>query len=275
LKIAVLHPGAMGGSVAAALAANGHVVHWVSDGRSTATRARAKGLVELARLDNVAPLDAIVSVCPPESAHALAAAVMTTGFGGIYVDANAISPATAREVGALVEPRATFVDGGIIGPPAHRPGTTRLYLSGTKAGEVAGWFHGSALDGRAIGSDIGAASALKMAYAAWTKGSSALLLAVCALAAEQGVSGALAKEWAISQRGLAERTERTAHGTAPKAWRFVGEMEEIAATFAAAGLPSGFHDAAAALYARLAEFKDRDDVDLAAVVARLTQSDDG
>ena len=94
--------------------------------------------------------------------------------------------------------------------------------------------------------DVGAASALKMAYAAWTKGSSALLIAVRALAIREGVDGALHAEWERSQPGLGARSESAVAGNARKAWRFVGEMEEIAATFAAAGLPAGFHEACAA-----------------------------
>ena len=103
---------------------------------------------------------------------------------------------------------------------------------------------------------VGAASALKMCYAAFTKGSSALLLAVRALAESNGVTGELLAEWDISQPGLATRSANTAKSTSPKAWRFAGEMREIAATFRAADLPDGFHQAAADLYARMAALKD-------------------
>ena len=103
---------------------------------------------------------------------------------------------------------------------------------------------------------VGAASALKMAYAAWTKGTSALLLAVRALAIREGVDDALRAEWDRSQPGLGARSEAALAGNVRKAWRFVGEMEEIAATFAAAGLPPGFHEACAALYDRLGSYKD-------------------
>ncbi len=97
-----------------------------------------------------------------------------------------------------------------------------------------------------------------MAYAAWTKGTSALVLAIRALAASEGVADALAAEWAISQPDLAARSERAAGGAAPKAWRWAGEMREIAATFAESGLPAGFHGAAAEVYDRLESFKDAD-----------------
>ena len=95
-----------------------------------------------------------------------------------------------------------------------------------------------------------AASALKMAYASWTKGSAALLLAARALARAEGVEEALLAEWGISQPGLAERSARAAGSAAAKGWRWVAEMEEIAAAMAAAGLPDGFHQAAAEVYRR-------------------------
>jgi hypothetical protein len=104
--------------------------------------------------------------------------------------------------------------------------------------------------------DVGTASALKMAYAAWTKGSSALLMAVCALAIHEGVDRVLRAEWQRSQPGLGARSESAVAANANKAWRFVGEMEEIAATFAAAGLPAGFHQACAVVYERLGRYKD-------------------
>ena len=97
---------------------------------------------------------------------------------------------------------------------------------------------------------IGAASAVKMAYASWTKGSAALLLAARALARAEGVEETLLAEWGISQPGLEERSARAAGSAAAKGWRWIAEMEEIAATMAAAGLPEGFHQAAAEIYRR-------------------------
>ena len=127
---------------------------------------------------------------------------------------------------------------------------------------------------RVIDGGAGAASALKMCFAGWTKGTSALLLAVTALAAAEGVDDALASEWAISLPDLPARAAATAKGASPKAWRFVGEMEEISSTYVAAGLPDGFHLAAAETYRRLAGFKDRP-ADLAAVIDALLGADDG
>ena len=269
MRIGVLHPGAMGTTVAATCAGE---ILWCSTGRSDATveRAANAGLVAVPTLDEfVERSDVIVSICPPGSATTVADDVGDLGFDGVYVDANAIAPDVARRIGARFE---RFVDGGIIGPPATRAGTTRLYLSGddpAATGTIAELWAGSLLDARPIDGGPGAASALKMAYALWTKVSSSMLLTVRALAAAEGVDYALLAEWDISQPGTSERSEVTASMTAPKAWRFVGEMEQIASTLAANGLPSGFGDAAADLYSRMSEFRDRPDVTLADVLDRI------
>jgi 3-hydroxyisobutyrate dehydrogenase-like beta-hydroxyacid dehydrogenase len=263
--IGLLHPGEMGAAVGQCLAGAGHRVLWVPDGRSPATAARAAaagltgvggGLAELVRRAEV-----IMSVAPPHAALDIARQV--AGFGGVYVDANAISPATAREVAGIIETGgANYVDGGIIGTPPVMPGFIRLYLSGPKAGDVRDLFDGSPVDARVVNHElragagasgaggIGAASAVKMAYASWTKGSAALLLAARALARAEGVEDTLLAEWDISQAGLAGRLDRAAGSAAAKGWRWVAEMEEIAAAMAAAGLPDGFHLAAAEIYRR-------------------------
>jgi 3-hydroxyisobutyrate dehydrogenase-like beta-hydroxyacid dehydrogenase len=271
--IALLHPGAMGVTAGQALTASRHTVRWLADGRSEATRQRAEAagfqaFDELAELLDGA--DAVLSVCPPDAAEAVAQRVAETGFAGIYLDANAVSPDAARRLEKLFGPR--LVDGGIVGPPAERPGTTRLYLSGPAAADVATWFEHGPLAAVALAAPAGAASALKMCYAAYTKGSTALVLAVRALARAEGVTAALLDEWSISQPGLKERSEAMARSSAAKAWRFVGEMHEIADTFEAAKLPGGFHRAAAEVYARMSPLKDEQAV-LADVLARLLAED--
>lgn len=264
--VGLLHPGAMGATVGAAC---GVEVVWAGRGRSavTARRAIEAGLVDAGDLAGVvARSDVIVSVCPPEAAVAVADQVARCGFDGIYVDANAVAPATARSIAARFD---RFVDGGIIGPPAVRAGTTRLYVAGEDAADVVALWAGSVLDVRDVDGGAGAASALKMAYATWTKVSAALLLDVRALARAEGVEVALLEEWALSQPGTAERSEATAAGVGPKAWRFTGEMREIAAALEAAGLPAGFATAAAELYERIAALKDADAVDLDRVLREL------
>jgi 3-hydroxyisobutyrate dehydrogenase-like beta-hydroxyacid dehydrogenase len=250
--IGLLHPGEMGAAVGRCLAARGHEVLWAAQGRGpeTAARAAAAGLADAGTIAAVAGrAEVIVSVCPPHAALDVAWAVH--GFGGLYVDANAVSPGTAREIADLITGSGgRYVDGGIIGSPPQRPGTTRLYLSGADAAQVAGLFAGTPLDARVVAGTATAASTVKMAYAGWTKGTAALLLALRALAREEGVEDALLAEWALSQPDLAERSSGAARSAAAKGWRWVAEMEEIAATMAAAGLPDGFHQAAAEVFRR-------------------------
>jgi hypothetical protein len=95
---------------------------------------------------------------------------------------------------------------------------------------------------------VGSASALKLAYAGWTKGSAALLLAARAAAARAGVETALLEEWRTSQPTLLDRWESARSSARDKGWRWVGEMDEIASMFESCGLPSGFHTAAARVF---------------------------
>jgi 3-hydroxyisobutyrate dehydrogenase-like beta-hydroxyacid dehydrogenase len=258
--VGLLHPGDMGVAVGATLRAGGARVFWASAGRSAATRARAEqaGLEDAGTVADVARRsDVVVSVCPPASALDVAREVMAAKFSGLYIDGNAVAPSTAREVGTIVEEGgATFVDGGIIGSPPTKREQTRLYLAGSAADRAAALFAAGPLDAVVVDGKIGAASALKMAYASWTKGSQALLMAVRALAMAEGVDEALIAEWQKSIPDLPQRSESAVKGTSRKAWRFVGEMEEIADTYASVGLPRGFHEAAAAVYERLARYKD-------------------
>jgi 3-hydroxyisobutyrate dehydrogenase-like beta-hydroxyacid dehydrogenase len=261
--VALFHPGNMGVTIGAAAATSGARVIWASHGRSQATqeRARKAGLVDVKNLaDAIRESEVILSVCPPHAALDLARTVAEHNFKGIYVDANAVSRATAEEIGRTVtKAGTTFVDGGIIGSPVKQAGTTRLYLSGDRASEIAQLFSKSMLSAKPIGPTPGAASALKVVYAAWTKCTDGLVLAIRALAAIEGVDQALSEEWSISQPDLARKSTRAAAVAAPKAWRYVGEMKEIAESFAAAGLTPGFHNAAADIWERLAPFKDRTD----------------
>lgn len=258
--VGILHPGEMGCTVGAAAANNVSSVIWASEGRSvnTVARAAAVSLEDAGTLDALVRRSAvIVSVCPPHAAEEVARLVADLGFSGTYVDANAISPQRARKIASMVEDAGgSCVDGGIVGPPARERGTTRLYLSGPAAESVAQCFSAGPLEAIVLDGPVGAASALKMTYAAYTKGVTALLAAILAVAAREGVQDALLREWRLSQPGLSERAYSGLRGSVPKAWRFVGEMEEIAATFTGANLPGGFHEAAAEVYRRLEHYLD-------------------
>ena len=245
--VGLLHPGEMGAAVGAVLREQGHRVVWAAAGRSAETLARAEaaGLADVGSPAEVGRSDIVLSICPPHAALEVACSVGPVK--GLFVDANAISPATARAVQKVVrDAGGRYVDGGIVGSPPREAGTTRLYLSGEGAAEVRELFAESALEARVVPNP----SALKMAYAAWTKGTAALLLAIRELAEAEGVEDELLAEWDLSQPELRERHARAARSAEAKGWRWVGEMEEIAASFEADGLPGGFHRAAAEVYRR-------------------------
>jgi 3-hydroxyisobutyrate dehydrogenase-like beta-hydroxyacid dehydrogenase len=259
-RIGLIHPGAMGASIGAAASLK-HTVLWASQGRSASTGERARR-ANLEDVGTVAELvrasDVVLSVCPPHAAEDVANEVAQLGFSGLYVDGNAISPDRSRIIQKVVESAgADYVDGGIIGGPAWTPEAgTRLYLSGPRAAEVAACFAGSPLQTPVISDRIGAASAVKMGYAAYTKGTTALLTAILGMVEKEGVRADLARQWGDT---FTEQTVKRVCANTAKAWRFVGEMHEIAATFRGAGLPGGFHQAAAEVYERLAGFKDQDE----------------
>jgi 3-hydroxyisobutyrate dehydrogenase-like beta-hydroxyacid dehydrogenase len=236
----------MGAAVAGALRRRGETVLWASAGRSEATveRAREAGLEDAGDVGELCRrCDVLLSICPPHAA--LDVARGASGFAGIYVDANAIAPETARTIAGL---HGRFVDGGIAGPPPLGPGSTRLYLSGDEATTVAELFTETAVDARVISAEPGAASALKAAYAGWTKGSAALLLTQRALARAEGVEDVLLEEWRLSLPELEEEYASAQRAGHRKGWRWVGEMEEIARSMDAHDLPTGFHEAAAEVF---------------------------
>jgi 3-hydroxyisobutyrate dehydrogenase-like beta-hydroxyacid dehydrogenase len=261
-RVGILHPGAMGTSVAATVQNGGYEVWWVPEGRSRATRDRARehGFRPAQSLgDLAASCHVLLSVCPPASAGDVASAVVDAGFRGLFVDANAISPRRVQVMGKrLGQAGVDFVDGGILGLPAPEPGMTRIYLSGPRSGEVAGLFAAGPVGAVCLEGEVGRASALKMCYAGYTKGTRALLWAVLATAESLGVRSDLEGHWEYESPGAAGEAHRKVLATTPKAWRWVAEMEEIAATFAGVGMPGGFHAACGEVLEKLVDFKDAD-----------------
>jgi 3-hydroxyisobutyrate dehydrogenase-like beta-hydroxyacid dehydrogenase len=259
--VAIVAPGEMGAAVGARLAERGVKVTTSLAGRSGASAARA----ERARMVAVAEDDALVaeadyflSICPPGEAVALAQRFAPSLARGrkkpIYVDCNAVSPETAAEIGAVLEPTGCrYVDGGIIGPPPPPNGTgTRIYVSGAAANEVARLSEfGVAfppLDG-----PIGAASALKMSYGGITKGFTAIAVAMVLGATRAGLAPALHNELEASQPHLLAWLTRQVPRMYPKAYRWVAEMEEIG-HFLGDDTPHGdMFDAITRLYADIAE----------------------
>jgi 3-hydroxyisobutyrate dehydrogenase-like beta-hydroxyacid dehydrogenase len=233
--VAILAPGEMGATIAARLGERGVKVTTSLAGRSAASVARAERAGMLAAADDDALIDGadfFLSICPPGEAVALARrlvpALTRAQRKPIYVDCNAISPATAQEIGkVLARAGCPYVDGGIIGPPpAPNAIATRIYVSGPAAHDVA---HLSefgvpflVLDG-----PVGAASALKMSYAGIAKGFTAIAVAMVLGATRAGSADALYKELALSQPNLLAWLTRQVPGMYPKAYRWVAEMEEI------------------------------------------------
>jgi 3-hydroxyisobutyrate dehydrogenase-like beta-hydroxyacid dehydrogenase len=250
ITIGLLHPGEMGAAIGGQLVRAGHRVLWSSAGRSAATadRAARAGLHDAGDATALAAASEIVlSVAPPAAAAAVAASIGE--FDGLFVDANAVAPETSRAIGETVRASGgQYVDGGIIGPPPEHAGDTRLYLSGPEAAQVAALFAPTVLDARVAGERIGDASAVKLAYAGWTKGSAALLLAMREYAERSGVEDVVLAEWAQSLPELPGQWQRAERSRERKGWRWVGEMEEIARGMRTADLPDGFHRAAAEVY---------------------------
>ena len=272
-NLGILHPGEMGVTVALAAQNSDLQVYWVSEGRSTGTRSRAEKieLNDASSMSNMCGIcSTIICVCPPSAALGIAEQVALSGYRGMYIDANAISPQHSQQIGQVLhEAGIRYVDGSIIGPPAWKENTTRLYLSGEQAGQAASCFTAGPLGVHLIGESIGQASALKMCYAAYTKGTSALLCAILAAAEALNVRRELLSEWSMSAPNLAEDAANRVRWVTAPAWRFEGEMEQIASTFDSVGIPGGFHLAAAEIYSRLSGYKDLPPPELDEVIASL------
>lgn len=245
--VGVLHPGSTGARLGRALAGQGVRVLWASAGRSDATRRRADeaGLTDAGTLAALrAESDFILTVCPPGAACEVARSV--AGFDGLYIDANAVAPATARHVAGLIESGGgRYADAAIVGATRGR---IRLYASGEAAPEVAGLFAGTGVEVRVIPGHPMSASALKICGAAWVKGISSLLLDIRALAVAEGVEAELLREWEEYQPHLQEDSRKAAQRALERGWRWAPEMEEIARSFRDFGLPGDFHDGARRVY---------------------------
>ncbi len=258
-RIGILHPGEMGISVAAAAQNGGHTVCWASRGRSADTKERAKkfGLRDLETIDELCKeCSVVISVCPPHAAESVAGVVVASSYKGLFVDANAIAPQRLIRIGeSMTRAGIRFVDGGIIGLPAWKPGSTWLYLSGPDAAEVAACFSAGPLETQVLGPAIGKASALKMCYAAYTKGTAALLCGILGTAESLGVREDLFNQWKREDAKFLDESISRVRFVTSKAWRWSAEMDEISRTFSDAGMPGEFHAAAAEIYRRLARFK--------------------
>ena len=254
--IGILHPGAMGAAVGNALKPVAGAVIWAAAGRSLTTSKRAE-TADLVGVPDVAELarraDVVISVCPPDAARAVAQQVapLLSRPGQLFVDANAVSPATVTGIAELIGAERV-VDGAIIGPPAWEPGRTVVWLAGPAAPAVAALFEGSPFAAKVLAGPVGSASALKACFAFQSKALPTLWVQLDAAARAYGVSDEIREELhrtGVDLDGKLAGVNAQARG---KAWRWVGEMQEAAETFAAVGLPDGFSRAAAETYERMA-----------------------
>jgi 3-hydroxyisobutyrate dehydrogenase-like beta-hydroxyacid dehydrogenase len=287
LVVGLVGSGAMGSALGARLREGGARVLAALDGRSERTRRLATD----AALEDVGTLtalvrgsDVVLSVVPPGAALEVAEAI--AGAAGsaspLVADLNAISPATATQVAsALAEHGLDAVDGSISGPPPRSRGATRIYLSGARAGEVAA-LPLTGVEWVVVGAEVGRASAVKMCTASVYKGRVALLAQALRTAHAHGIVEHVLDDLAAT--GLADRarTGATLGQASAKAWRYVDEMEQIAATQQAAGLTPDLFLAVARVYADLAGRAMADapedvaaDVSLAEVLERLSAEGGG
>lgn len=254
--VAILSPGDMGHAVGRVLRKSGRRVITCLEGRSDRSRKLAEaGGFELAPTlqDMVRQADIVLSILPPDAAlstaQAVAAAMQTAGETPVYADCNAISPDTTKAVGAVIEAAgATYIDAGIIGPaPGNSETATRFYVSGPAANAFME-LDGNGIAVKVLDDQIGQASAMKMCFAAITKGSWTLYTAALVTAESFGLTEAYMAELSGSRPNVLSDMHRMVPRLPVDAGRWIGEMEEIAATFKSAGLPSGFHDGAADIF---------------------------
>jgi 3-hydroxyisobutyrate dehydrogenase-like beta-hydroxyacid dehydrogenase len=278
LVIAVIAPGAMGAAVGKRLAGHGVKVLTSLAGRSASTIARAgeAGMIG-ASDEEIAAADFMLSILPPGDALSLAArfapVLQASNAKPIYVDCNAINPATLDRVAAAIAPSGcSFVDAGIIGaPPRDNDAGPRFYASGEAAPRLA-TLRECGLDVRVLEGPPGAASALKMSYAGITKGTQAIGAAMMLAATRAGSAEALVKELAFSQKEMLALFKQQLPMMPAKAYRWIAEMQEIAGFVAADPAAHDLYEGAAHFYERIAEDFSADKKDVAALMDFLGKS---
>ncbi|MDA0771229.1 MAG: hypothetical protein BZY79_00150 [SAR202 cluster bacterium Casp-Chloro-G4] len=258
--IAIYSPGDMGSGVGRVLVENGYDVITSLEGRSTRTAelAKSSSIRDVGSIDNmVKEADLILCIMVPAqavgAADIVAASMQSTGVSTYYADCNAVSPKTTRAIGdAISSAGGRFIDGGIIGGSPNRGEAPRFYVSGPNASFM------NDLDGKGIavrdmGGEIGHGSGIKMCYAALTKGTSTLQIALLAAAEAMGLSDQLRAEFESSQPNALKQMDTGISRLPPNAHRWIGEMEEISATFEQVGVSPFFHKGAADIYRLLSQ----------------------
>jgi len=251
--VAILSPGDMGAATGKMLRDGGFDVITTLEGRSALTRLRAgeAGFRDLPLDDLVRQADLVLSILVPAEARStarlVADAMRRTGARPVFAECNAIAPQTVREIEREIrDAGAEFIDAGIIGAPPTPGSATRFHCSGPDTAifeELAR----AGLDVRVVGPEIGQASGLKMVYAASNKGTIALWTEILVAARAMGLVEQLKGEWGTDDP-VANRQMRAIPGMPRRARRWIGEMEEIAATFASLGMTPRMLEGAADMY---------------------------
>ena len=256
--VAIMSPGDMGHAVGQVLSESGIDVITCTDGRSQRTKnlAEKAGLRQVATLeDMVIQADLVLSIMVPSKAMSFVREISphfeSSKTPTYFADCNAVSPQSALAMAEVInQAGGKFIDGGIIGTAPTKGDTPRFYVSGPDASVVMG------LDGRgiivkAIGNKVGQASGIKMCYAALTKGTNTLHVALLTAASRMGLTDDLRKEFEFSQKSHLAAMEKGISRLPANAHRWIGEMEEIAATFENLGVTPNFHKGAAEIYKML------------------------
>lgn len=273
VTVGLLHPGRMGAAIAAQVITNGHTVQWCPDGRSPATHRRAEdaGLRPVPLGQLVADSDIVLSICPPAVAEQVATEVVELRYRGIYVDANAISPARMHWISArLTDAGVVVIDGCIFGSPPGRQPPARLYLAGDLAAShrVADLFTGSLVEPVRLGEHLGQASALKMTFASFQRTSRAAAALAHALADDHGITEALLTEAQRMPRDILSNREFLP-SVGARAWRWAPEMHEVADTLSAQNLPPDLALATADVLAHWADAMTDQPTDPVSILQRL------
>ncbi|MHB8574444.1 MAG: NAD(P)-dependent oxidoreductase [Dehalococcoidia bacterium] len=254
-RVGILSPGDMGAAVGAVLHEHGVEMYTCLVGRSELSRLRAHeaGFLDTASLDElIGRVDLLLTVLVPaealNTAERVAASMRRTGAHPVYADCNAVSPRTMHRIATLVTEAGTdCIDASIIGEPPTHSTVPRIYCSGPVV-ELIERLNAFGLDVRRVGPEIGQASGLKMVYAASTKGATALWTELLVAARALGLSDALAAEFSLHRNAVATQMLGSLPSMPRRARRWVGEMEEIAATFEELGLTPRMLQGAADLY---------------------------
>jgi putative dehydrogenase len=262
VTVAIVGAGEMGAAVGRRLRESGARVLTSLAGRSAESVARVRdaGIEVVDDYDSlVRDANFVLSIVPPgvavEVAERLRGPLARAQLNPVFVECNAISPATCRRIRDLLD-ATTFIDAGIIGgppvagtqDPAKGP---RFYASGADA-HLLTRLSGFGLDIAILDGPVGVASGLKLSYAGLTKGFTALCATMLGAAEREGLADALRAELARSQPNFLARIDRAIPDMRPKAYRWVAEMQQIAEFVGSPEDGATIYEGAALLYQRIA-----------------------